>query len=182
MPNKCNICNNSSALFKEPWKNGESRHFCSQKCMNMEWLIKNPKTFTAIIIKVVDGDTLKVKRIIDNKLLTIRLLGFDAPEIKQAYGIESTKLLSNKTPLGSTVYIINGGKDIYNRILGDVYTKDGSSIADYMISNGAAWHFKRYNNDQFLDNLEQEARSSKKGLWENPSPISPSDFRKQNKL
>ncbi len=48
--------------------------------------------FEFVVLKVVDGDTIKVK-LGDNKVKKIRFSAIDAPEIKQTHGKESKKFL-----------------------------------------------------------------------------------------
>jgi hypothetical protein len=46
-----------------------------------------------------------------------------------------------------------------------------------MVEDGWAWHFKKYSKDQNLAKLEVIARSAKKGLWADPSPLAPWNYR-----
>ena len=51
-----------------------------------------------------------------------------------------------------------------------------------MIHQGFAWHYKQYNSDLELHQLEQEARAAKLGLWsDSQKPVAPWDWRKQQK-
>ena len=82
--------------------------------------------FDAEVIRVIDGDTIKVKDD-NNRKFKIRLLGIDAPELKQIFGKESSRYL-NKIINGKLVTIVsksNNGKpytlDFYKRILGKIY-------------------------------------------------------------
>ena len=49
--------------------------------------------FMAKVIRVVDGDSVNVMRLSENKEVKLRLYGIDAPEWKQAYGKESKDAL-----------------------------------------------------------------------------------------
>ena len=46
-----------------------------------------------------------------------------------------------------------------------------------MVKLGMAWHFKKYSDDMSYDDLEREAREAKVGLWSDPNPIAPWDYR-----
>jgi len=46
-----------------------------------------------------------------------------------------------------------------------------------MIEGGWAWHYKQYNKESRLAELEVAARQAKRGLWAAPSPFSPWEFR-----
>lgn len=48
-----------------------------------------------------------------------------------------------------------------------------------LIKQGMAWHYKKYNQDLELAKLEKIAREEKVGLWSQPNPISPWDFRRK---
>jgi len=51
-----------------------------------------------------------------------------------------------------------------------------------MIRQGFAWHYKTYNGDLELDQLELEARAAKRGLWsDSQTPVAPWLWRKQQK-
>ncbi len=48
-----------------------------------------------------------------------------------------------------------------------------------LLRQGMAWHYKYFNKDEELAELEQEAREKKIGLWSQPNPIAPWDFRRK---
>jgi hypothetical protein len=49
-----------------------------------------------------------------------------------------------------------------------------------IVAEGLAWWYKRYApKDADLKDAENDARSSKKGLWSHPNPIPPWKFRRQ---
>jgi len=136
------------------------------------------------ISKVVDADTVVIESDQGVKY-KVRLLGIDAPEIKQVYGKEATKYLSNLI-LGKTILVIGSDKDRYKRLLGKLVL-DGYDINLNLVKNGMAWHYKRYKSsqdkkDQFLySNAEKYAKVNKLGLWSKSSPISPWYWRENNK-
>ena len=49
---------------------------------------------------------------------------------------------------------------------------------------GLAWHYKKYQNEQTTadrvkySDAEREARMEKRGLWHDPEPVPPWDYRK----
>lgn len=52
-----------------------------------------------------------------------------------------------------------------------------------MISEGNAWHYKKYApNDMNLKSAEENARNHKLGLWSSETPIPPWEFKKNNNL
>lgn len=136
-----------------------------------------------MVQKVVDGDTIHLTD--DNgKLYKIRLLGIDAPEMDQSFGIESRQMLVNLIE-GKRVIIDFRKKDKYKRILGKIFYDD-MDINLTMISNGLAWHYKRYRKDQskrdvpIYSEAEQIAKENAIGLWSDTAFIPPWEWR-QNK-
>ena len=139
--------------------------------------------YQALVIKVVDGDTIDVNH--NNDIRRIRLSYIDAPEIKnkQHYGVESKLFLSNIL-LNKKVIIYSDSKGKYGRSLGEVYIyNDNNSIYvnAKMIKSGNAWVYEKYRKNEYLINLENFARTNKLGLWTNNTPIEPWVFRKTKK-
>jgi endonuclease YncB( thermonuclease family) len=134
--------------------------------------------YSAKVIKVIDGDTIWVKS--NNKHIKIRLSYIDAPELKQVYGIRSRDFLVNLV-LDKKVQINTSKKDRYNRHLGEVYLhneKQSIFINAKMIKSGMAWVYKTYRNNQYLNNLENYAKTNKKGLWNQDEILEPWNYRK----
>ena len=137
--------------------------------------------YQALVIKVVDGDTIHVLQ--NNLTKKIRLLYIDAPEIKQDYGVESKLFLSNIL-LNKKVIVHSDSKDRYGRELGEVYIyNDNNSIYvnAKMIKSGNAWVYKMYRKNEYLINLENFAKIHESGLWSKNSAIEPWVFRKTKK-
>ncbi|EGP2790476.1 TPA: thermonuclease family protein, partial [Escherichia coli] len=65
----------------------------------------------------------------------------------------------------------------YGRIIGRVFTTGGSEANRFMVQSGAAWVYEHYNTDNDLATLQQEARSQKRGLWADPNPVPPWEWR-----
>ena len=138
---------------------------------------------TGIVLKVVDGDTVHVMDE-GNKRYKVRLLGIDAPELDQSYGIESKDMLADLI-MDKRVSIIYTKKDKYKRVLGQIFL-DEMDVNLAMIRSGLAWHFKRYSRDQakkdvpIYSRAEQLARENAIGLWSD-SPFLPPWKWRQNK-
>lgn len=127
------------------------------------------------VVKIADGDTLTI--LDANKVQhKVRLDGIDAPESKQAFGTRSKEHLGEKV-FEKDVLIEWEETDRYKRIIGVVYLGD-RNINLEMVEDGFAWHFKRYSKSKELADAEVEAREAKRGLWADPAPIPPWDFRK----
>ena len=71
-------------------------------------------------------------------------------------------------------------RDHYGRIVGRVYT-EGLDVNAEQIKRGMAWIYRKYNRDRSLLALEQEARGAKRGLWIDPNPVPPWEYRHGSK-
>lgn len=139
--------------------------------------ILNPK-IQGKVIRVLDGDTIEVLQ--DKKPVRIRLANIDAPEKKQAFGSWSTSQLKTLVA-GKQVTISYSHKDRYGRIIGHVFTTNGTEVSRFMVQSGAAWVYERYNTDKSLPALQREAQEQKRGLWADTNPVPPWEWRhKQN--
>ena len=128
------------------------------------------------VIKVADGDTITI--LTDSKeQVKIRLFGIDAPEKKQAYGEKSREFLSSLIA-GKIVNIKEKHTDRYGRTVGVVYYNN-TDINKKMVENGYAWAYTRYSKDSVSEH--NKARASKFGLWADPNPIEPQDFRRASR-
>lgn len=125
-------------------------------------------------VGITDGDTITVLDAY-NEQHKIRLDGIDAPETKQAYGTRAKQALSAKV-YNQRVRVEWRERDKYQRIVGRVYV-DSRPINREMVEDGWAWHFKKYSRDEILADAERSARASQKGLWADPHPIPPWEFR-----
>lgn len=102
----------------------------------------------------------------------IRLNGIDCPERGQAFG-NRAKQFTGDMVFGKTVTIKEYDNDKYGRTIGDVLLSDGTNLNKELLRQGFAWWYRQYSNDKELEQLEQEARLSKKGLWSDPKPVAP---------
>jgi len=132
------------------------------------------------VVGVQDGDTITVLDS-SNENHRIRLQGIDAPEKGQAFGSKSGQTLSQAV-FDRVVTVEWSKHDRYGRIVGKVLL-DGHDICVEQVSAGMAWHYKYYQDEQTLEDrklyaeVEDSARSAKLGLWIDPDPIPPWDFR-----
>ena len=124
-------------------------------------------------IKIIDGDTFDL--LVDKTTYRIRLADIDCPEKGQDYYKISKQALSDYL-YGSTIEVTFTKKDRNGRILGSVYNGP-VYINLIMVEEGYAWHFKKYSTDQRFAKAEINARKAERGLWKQPKPIAPWDFR-----
>jgi micrococcal nuclease len=130
--------------------------------------------FTAKVIGVTDGDTIVVFTE-NNEQIKIRLEGIDCPESHQDYG-EKAKQATVDLCFGKLVKVQKTGQDQYGRMLAYVYVGD-ICINKQLLRLGLAWHYKQYNKEKDLSEIESNARAAKVGVWSNPRSIAPWDWR-----
>ena len=136
------------------------------------------------VIRVLDGDTIEVKTlpakiVVYEVPIRVRLINIDAPEKKQPFGRWSTNQL--KTLLvGQSVTVSYTQTDRYGRIIGRVFTTNGTDASRFMVQSGAAWVYERYNVDESLPALQREAQEQKRGLWADANPVPPWEWRIRN--
>ncbi|MEZ5652288.1 MAG: thermonuclease family protein [Burkholderiaceae bacterium] len=131
--------------------------------------------------RVADGDSFELFDAA-GRPWRVRLAGIDAPERSQAYGLEARQRLVKLLGDGSQLRVQPLKKDVYGRLVADLVVR-GEDVGRAMLAAGAAWHFRRYANEQPADQrqryaaAEREARARGLGLWRDPKPEPPWDYR-----
>jgi endonuclease YncB( thermonuclease family) len=138
------------------------------------------ESFSGRVTAVSDGDTLVVLEQGDvENFRTVRLHNVDCPEKTQPYGEESRAFTAGLAQ-GKTVTVKIATVDRYNRVLGEVVLPDGKNLARELLKAGMAWWYNKYSDDPALAALEAEAEEKKRGLWQDPDPTPPWDYRKES--
>jgi endonuclease YncB( thermonuclease family) len=140
-----------------------------------------PQTITGKVVGVSDGDTITV---LDEqkRQLKIRLDGIDAPESKQDFGNRAKQSLSDLV-FGKTVTVTSVKRDRYGLIVGQVLC-DGKSANIEQLRRGFAMFYRAYAKElkpgiaEAYELAENAAKAGKRGLWADPSPTPPWDFRR----
>lgn len=127
------------------------------------------------VVQITDGDTVGVIDA-EKNYFKVRLSGIDAPERKQAFSDKSKEALAGKV-FEKELILKESGKDRYGRTLG-VLLLDGRNINREMVAEGWAWQFVRYDKSAELRTAEDSAKQKRIGLWADPAPIAPWDYRK----
>lgn len=130
------------------------------------------------VVRVRDGDSLVV--LAGRTPVEVRLDGVDAPELAQAFG-KSAKRCASDLAFGRRVRLELRGKDQYDRDLAEVFLPDGRSLNRELVAAGCAWWFRRYSQDLGLETSERRARSDRRGLWSDPVPVPPWEFRERQR-
>ncbi len=142
------------------------------------------------VIGVADGDTITCLTA-DRKSERIRLRGIDAPERKQPFGTRSQQHLADLVH-GKTATIHWNKRDRWKRIIGAVWVEPADcagcghtlDVGRAQLASGMAWWYEHYAKEQPMEErrayeFEQtEARARSVGLWRDPRPIPPWDWRR----
>ncbi len=130
--------------------------------------------FTGRVVGVADGDSITVLH--DREQVKVRLVDIDAPEKAQPFGNRSKQALEALVK-GREVKVVERGKDRYERTLARIYRSDLDVNAE-QVRQGMAWVFRRYSVDTALYAIEAEVKEQKRGLWRDPNPTPPWEWRK----
>jgi len=137
---------------------------------------------TGKVVRVADGDTITVLGT-GNKQHKIRLMGIDAPEKGQPFGSKSRESLASMVA-SRTVSVHWHKRDRYGRLVGQVFAA-GRDVGLVQIERGLAWHYKDYEREQRPEDAqayahaEIEAKAARRGLWADPGPVPPWDWRRR---
>lgn len=139
------------------------------------------REFTAKVIRILDGDTMEV--LYQNSPIKIRLAHIDCPEkrYQQPFGAQAKKALSDLC-FGQQVTVRVQKSDRYKRLIAIVINYHRQIVNQEMVRQGMAWHFKKYSSDPVYAEIEIEARKHKVGLWRDPNPVPPWEWRKHKSL
>lgn len=133
------------------------------------------------VVGITDGDTITVLDA-TNTQYKVRLAGIDAPEKKQPFGQVSKKSLSDLV-YNQMVLVDWSKRDRYQRIVGKVWVNEVDVNLE-QVKRGLAWHYTKYKKEQPIEDrlsylhAQEDAKASRVGLWVEPNPIPPWDWRK----
>jgi endonuclease YncB( thermonuclease family) len=127
------------------------------------------------VVAVLDGDTVDV--LVDLKPVRVRLAEIDAPEKGQPFGTRSRQALASAV-FRQQVSVRVSGNDRYGRTIGTLLL-DGVNINHWMVAEGWAWAYRPYVVDRRLFEIEAAAKAAGRGLWSEPEPVPPWEWRRR---
>lgn len=133
-------------------------------------------TYRALVVKIVDGDTLDVFH--DGHKERVRLKNIDCPEVGQAYGRRARRF-TGEISFNQMVTVTTHGKDAKGRTLADIALPGGINLNQELVRVGYAWAIPG-DGGGLLTRLEETARKWPRGLWLDPHPMSPWEWRKSH--
>jgi endonuclease YncB( thermonuclease family) len=133
------------------------------------------ETITGRVVSITDGDTLTL--LVEKRQVTVRLADIDAPERKQPFGTWSRQSLAALC-FNKEARLETAGRDRNKRTIATVYC-DGVDANAEQVRQGMAWVFDRYaRRDSPLYALQHEAKAAGRGLWGDPAPVPPWEWRR----
>lgn len=127
------------------------------------------------VVGITDGDTISVMH--DGVAEKIRIASIDTPEKAQAFG-NRAKQFTSSLVFDKDVTVRPETKDRYGRTVASVQLPDGRDLGQELVRAGMAWLYRKYSSDATLARLESEAKAARRGLWADPNPIPPWEFRR----
>lgn len=143
-------------------------------------LAKIGKTYPCSIVRAVDGDTLDAKCAILGTV-RIRVADIDTPERGQPFYKEATAFAEvnagapNKM-INAIVVNVQPATERYEaRMVARVYDTKRGSYAKKVAAAGLGWSVET--SPGVVKEAHSKAKKEKLGLWSQPDPIAPWDFR-----
>lgn len=136
-------------------------------------------TTNALVVHVVDGDTVDVKLDTEpNKQYRVRLLGVNTPETVdprrpvQCFGKQASDF-AKKTLSGKRIRLEADPqadeRDKYDRLLRNIFLEDGTDFNALLVKDGYAQAYVSFPQNPArkveLRKLESEAKATKAGMW-----------------
>ena len=132
--------------------------------------------FAGAVTDVLNGDTIEVMN--GSGPMRVRLFGVECPDLNQPFGT-TARYFTSTLVLGRQVLVNVFGADAEGRPLGEVALADGTRLNHELLRSGLAWWNRQSapNNDS-LWKLELDARTERRGLWQDSDPIPPWEWKK----
>ena len=148
--------------------------------------------FAGKVVGVADGDTLTILTE-DKQQHRIRISGIDAPEKAQPFGNRSKQNLERMAK-GKDALADCPKADRYGRAVCKVLVQPADcpacgktlDVGHAQISAGLAWWYRAYAKEQSVEDRgryeseENEARLRKRGIWADPQPVPPWEWRRKD--
>jgi micrococcal nuclease len=131
--------------------------------------------FEGKIIRILKGDTFIF--LAGTEMLTVRMLGVEAPERDQPFSREAAQFLSKYLNKDAVAEL--NGTDRDDRYIGILYV-NGKDINLLSLRGGYSWHNKRYSSDKKYAEAEEYAQKNKLNIWSMPKPIAPWVWRQKH--
>ena len=130
------------------------------------------------VTKVVDGDTLHVQPAQGGASQKLRIKGIDAPEVCQAWGLQSREALA-RLVWGQRVTVQLNDVDDHGRWLANVFV-NGEDVGARLVAQGHAWSYQFRRDPGPYVFQQQQAAINRLGLFGQPQAMRPREFRQRH--
>jgi micrococcal nuclease len=135
---------------------------------------------TGEVVGVPSGDTIEIQH--NGKAQRFRLYGIDCPVKGQPYDNSARETILMMS-FAQEVTLKPHGKDQQGHILAEVVLADKTNVNKKLVKDGLCWWDRQHAPENtILEALEAEARRTEIGLWADPSPVPPWEWRKRGKV
>lgn len=138
-------------------------------------------SFSGEVVAVLDGDTVIVLTP-EHDEVRVRLAFIDAPEKAQAWGQRAKQAMSALVFRRQVVVEVQD-QDRYGRQVGRIICQ-GQDVNLAMLRMGLAWAYRQYLPPSYAGiylEAERDARRGRRGLWNDPAPLPPWEFRHRDR-
>lgn len=132
------------------------------------------ESFEAKVLAVMDGDTVFVQS--GPFKAKLRLVNIDAPEKAQPFGKQSQESLQSLIG-GKVIHVESKAVDKFGRTIAVISIGD-INVNEEQVRRGMAWAYSRSREGRTYARLQSEAQQARLGLWAQPAPQQPSQWRK----
>lgn len=129
------------------------------------------RQITCKVVGISDGDTLSC--LYNNKPLKVRLQYIDAPESEQPFGNRAKQALSALV-FKKNITLRITGYDKYQRLLAVAFNGQ-KNVNLAQVEQGMAWAYRE--TQPIYQQAQNYAQQYRIGLWRDPNPIHPTDWR-----
>jgi micrococcal nuclease len=135
--------------------------------------------FTARVLSVDEGDKLTISH--RGRDQVIHLRDIDCPELKQPYGKEAKHVTA--AFVGGREVIVRGlHRNRQGRTTAEVLLQDGRNVGYELVKEGLAWARPETAGGQSLVDTERVSRAEGRGLWSEPHPVPPWQWKVKKKF
>jgi len=143
-----------------------------------------------LVVRVVDGDTVRIRRGLGDEEVPVRLLGIDAAEMNyttdappEHFAREATEYLRERVEGRQVTLKLEPleTRDRYNRLLAYLYPTDSENLNLTLVQSGYVYADRRHRHTfraQF-EQAENEARRKGRGLWKDVKPEQMPEWRRR---
>ncbi len=141
-------------------------------------LAKPASQWVGWVTKVVDGDTLHVQPAQGGVTRKLRIKGIDAPEVCQAWGLQSREALA-RLVWGQRVTVQLNDVEDHGRWLANVFV-NGEDVGARLVAQGHAWSYQFRRDPGPYVFQQQQAAINRLGLFGQPQAMRPREFRQRH--